>query len=359
MKYVSHFFRFILMVVNIVVAVGFLVSAYSPYISPVCHPIWACSGLLFPLLALLNLLFVCVWLFVKRIYIFFPLLIFALGWNSLQTYFPINIIPDEPAHTQTLKILTYNTQGIPFDKATRKSAILEYLAHCDADIICLQEFIPRGGITQEEINNAMSVYPYSKQTRLKSGNVLACFSRFPIVSESQIVYDSQYNGSVQYKLLYGNDTLSVINNHLESNKLSTDDKKRYNDIIGFENEKQIKENGTYLIHKLADASAIRASQVDSVAKIIQREQNPYIIVCGDFNDSPISYAHRILSEGLTDAFAEAGNGFGFTYNQDRFYFRIDHLLIGSAFRVLQCQVDRSVNVSDHYPMWCLLGKSRE
>ena len=90
MKYVSHFFRFILMGVNIVVAVGFLVSAYSPYISPVCHPIWACSGLLFPLLALLNLLFVCVWLFVKRIYIFFPLLIFALGWNSLQTYFPIN-----------------------------------------------------------------------------------------------------------------------------------------------------------------------------------------------------------------------------------------------------------------------------
>ena len=262
----------------------------------------------------------------------------------------------------TIKRVGYQALPYPNFGSLLQSAALYNITKklgYECNLINYKEFVDNPEPTQEEINNAMSVYPYSIQTRLTSGNVLACFSRFPIVSESQIVYDSQYNGSVQYKLLYGNDTLSVINNHLESNKLSTDDKKRYNDIIGFENEKQIKENGTYLIHKLADASAIRASQVDSVAKIIQREQNPYIIVCGDFNDSPISYAHRILSEGLTDAFAEAGNGFGFTYNQDRFYFRIDHLLIGSAFRVLQCQVDRSVNVSDHYPMWCLLGKSRE
>ena len=72
----------------------------------------------------------------------------------------------------------------------------------------------------------------------------------------------------------------------------------------------MKEGGKYLLHKLADAVAIRAPQADSVAKYVKEHPYQYTVVCGDFNDSPLSYAHRVIGEGLQDAFVERGSGVG-------------------------------------------------
>lgn len=49
-----------------------------------------------------------------------------------------------------------------------------------------------------------------------------------------------------------------------------------------------------LIRKLAEASAIRAPQADTIAHEITASPHPCIIVCGDFNDTPISYTHRTM-----------------------------------------------------------------
>ena len=38
---------------------------------------------------------------------------------------------------------------------------------------------------------------------------------------------------------------------------------------------------------------------------------PYpIIICGDFNDTPVSYAYQQLGDNMIDAFLESGNGIG-------------------------------------------------
>lgn len=117
----------------------------------------------------------------------------------------------------------------------------------------------------------------------------------------------------------------------------------------------MKNEGKHLLRKLAEAVAIRAPQADSVAQAIRRNSSRYVLVCGDFNDSPVSYAHRVIGEGLNDAFVEAGAGPGFTYNQNHLYFRIDHIFASPAFRVLECKVDRSIRASDHYPVWCIVA----
>ena len=62
------------------------------------------------------------------------------------------------------------------------------------------------------------------------------------------------------------------------------------------------------------------------AKEIKNSKQQTIIVCGDFKDTPISYTHRVISKGLVDAFENSGSGLGISYNQNRFYFRIDHIL---------------------------------
>ena len=75
-----------------------------------------------------------------------------------------------------------------------------------------------------------------------------------------------------------------------------------------------------LVRKLAEASAIRASQADSVANYVAESKYPTIIACGDFNEGSISYTHRILTQKLDDAFTHSGKGLGISYNQNKFYF---------------------------------------
>ena len=71
MRKIGCLVRWVLFTLNILVAIGFLISAYSPYISPVSHPLWACAGLFFPFLFLANLLFIFVWVCIKWQYAFF------------------------------------------------------------------------------------------------------------------------------------------------------------------------------------------------------------------------------------------------------------------------------------------------
>lgn len=357
MRKIGCLVRWVLFTLNILVAIGFLISAYSPYISPVSHPLWACAGLFFPFFLLANFLFLVMWICIKWKISIFPLLIFVAGWDSVWTYFPMRS-SNEP-EGEVIKLLTYNTQDISVRKSYEKkdgNPVLNYLRESDADIICLQEFASNGVVKQKEIDQVLSVYPYHKSMRIKGGSGLACYSRFPILSASILDYSSQFNGSVLYRLKVGKDTLVLINNHLESNKLNDHDKSVYNDILKSPREENVKNGGKYLLHKLADAVAIRAPQADSVAHAITVNRTRYMIVCGDFNDTPISYAHRVIGNGLTDVYAKAGWGPGFTYNENHFYFRIDHIFASNAFRVLKCEIDRSIRASDHYPVWCLLEK---
>ena len=57
------------------------------------------------------------------------------------------------------------------------------------------------------------------------------------------------------------------------------------------------------------------------------DSSPYsIIICGDFNDTPVSYAYQKLGENKKDAFLESGNGIGASFNKIP-TLRIDYILI--------------------------------
>lgn len=87
----------------------------------------------------------------------------------------------------------------------------------------------------------MKAYPYYSVRRQNRSDVqLACFSKYPILSVSPIDYESTYNGSVKYVLAVNNDTVTLINNHLESNKLTKEDRGMYEDMIKDPNAKKVK-----------------------------------------------------------------------------------------------------------------------
>lgn len=78
-------------------------------------------------------------------------------------------------------------------------------------------------------------------------------------------YESSYNGSAIYELKVNEDTITLINNHLESNKLTKEDKVVYEEMLKDPNAHKVKSGTRHLVGKLAEASAIRSKQADVIA----------------------------------------------------------------------------------------------
>lgn len=343
--------------VNAAFTAAFLLTAYSPYIQPVEHPLRSCLGLAFPIFLIVNICFLFFWLIIRHYKLaLLPLAGMLLAYPQIRTYMPVNFHTDHLPEG-SLKILSYNIMG--FNGCTKKDGknpILTYLQESGADILCLQEYATSDSqqhLTQKDVDQALKDYPYHRIDKLGKAeattNRIACYSKYPILSARKLDYPSSYNGSVVYELKIGKDTLTLINNHLESNKLTKEDKVVYEDMLASPQRDKVESGARLLLGKLAEASALRA---DAIARAVEQSKHPTVIVCGDFNDTPISYTHRVAGQGLNDAFTQSGQGLGISYNQNKFYFRIDHILTSKNLQTYNCTVDKSIKDSDHYPIWC-------
>lgn len=364
MKHLGRLVALLLLALNLLVTALLVLTAYSPYIQPTTHPVLSCLGLAFPIFAVANGCFLLFWL-VFQYYkcALLPLAGFLLCYPQMHTFLPANFHTDHLPEG-SIKLLSYNIMG--FDGTSKKDGqnpILNYLKESGADILCLQEYATSGSsrhLTQKDVEQVLEAYPYHRITSVGNAkgknNKVACYSKFPILSARLLDYQSNNNGSVVYEIKLDNDTLTLINNHLESNKLTKEDKVVYEDMLKDPEKEKVKSGMRQLIRKLAEASAIRAPQADSIAKEVARSKHPYIVVCGDFNDTPISYSRRVIGRELNDAFTQSGRGLGISYNQNKFYFRIDHILVSKNLHTYNCTVDRSIKDSDHYPIWCYIGR---
>lgn len=358
MRYIGRLLARILLGVNVLAVLLMLLSAYSPYWDAQAHPVCSGMGLFFPVFMLANLLFLLFWLVVCRKFSLLSLLAFVVCWNAVRTYVPLNI-GGKAAPENAIKILSYNTRGFgekAAHTAEKPNPVLDYLRQCDADIICLQEYIWGGKLKRKDIDYALRNYRYKHYQPLADGlNGLGCYSRYPILSATPIKFGKTRNGAVAYRIRVGEDTLLVVNNHLESNKILMSDVETYQDMIDAPESRKVLAGGWKLLGKLAEATSIRAEQVGKVLEHLDKFQGKGVVVCGDFNDSPISYAYRMLSENLKDAFVESGCGIGVSYNLHRMPFRIDHILLSRNLDVYECTVDNTTKASDHYPVWCYLS----
>ncbi|MDP4278508.1 MAG: endonuclease/exonuclease/phosphatase family protein, partial [Bacteroidota bacterium] len=141
-------------------------------------------------------------------------------------------------------------------------------------------------------------------------------------------------------------------NHLESNKLNPKEKDEYTQLITRRESKELTTVAEMLGSKVGNATSIRASQAVVVAKEIRN--SPYqVVVCGDFNDVPGSYVYRTISKGMTDCWIDKGSGWGNTFHENLFLFRIDYILHSKNIETVTIKRDK-VRISDHYPLLATL-----
>ncbi len=356
------FLRVLFGAANVLTALLLIMSAYSDHISPEISLTFSYLGLAFPLLCVANLCFMLYWLCLREWkFSLIGLFVFLLCWSPVRRYFPLHASQDV-SREKVLKVLTYNVMSFGYKNHTENlpNPIIRYIAESDADIVCLQEYAAakvKENLTASKIYKALKMYPYHSVFYQNSAKYqdqgIAVFSKFPISNSRQIKYKSDFNGSTIHELRIGDKKLILINNHLESFKLTMEDRTRYSSLIkNFSSEGLSDLKGAFT-RKLGPAFRIRARQAEAVAKEIEKANGDYVLVCGDFNDTPISYAHRTIQGDLKDAFAESGRGMGVTYNQNFFWFRIDNILHSQNMTSINCSVDE-IPYSDHYPLWCYL-----
>lgn len=343
---------------NIATILIMLLAGFSDHFDPICHPNLALLGLAFPVFVLINLGFLVFWLIFKPRRAIIPILGFVCGYSPIRRYLPLNVGREIPENA--IKVITYNVNHIAYDRfKTADNPILQYLVKQKADILCMQESGYKKELRQLTDSLLLPVYPYHETMRSHSNesDLLAIYTRYPILKKELIEYESKGNVSVAFHLLVDGDTVVVVNNHLQSIGYTESDKDAFNQIIKGESNKEVAEvESRKIVDKYQKAMVQRYPQVDSVLNYIDKYAGYSMIVCGDFNDGPISYTRRMLSRNLVDCFVESGTGLGITYHKKRFYVRIDHILCSDDWMPYKCVVDNEIKESDHYPVICWLKK---
>ncbi len=355
-KRLKNFTLQMLVGANVVTIIMMLFVGFADWIPPVRMPSLSNLGLVFPGFVLVNAAFLVVWLLVHRKGMLIPLAGFLLAIVPIRQYCPLNIPAEPPG--DAIKVLSYNVwlyAGWETGKG-EVNPILKYIRDQNADIVCLQE-AATNEVKQERIDSMLNpVYQYRDTVHSAHGDVLALFSKYPLLSRETIRIDSAKVSAVFHLDIDGEETL-VINNHFQSTGLTKEEKAGFKAMMKGELEQDSsRETSKNLLHTLGVATATRSVQAEAVDKYIREHRTAPIILCGDFNDGPISYARRTVAKNLTDCYVSSGNGPGISYHVGGFLVRIDHVMCSDHFTPYACKVDRNISTSDHYPVLCWLKK---
>lgn len=342
----------------------------------------AVLGIGFEVLVWLNLFFAVTWLFTHRkLWSFVSLIALAIAFPALRSTWPCLSSSSEAGDsTATLRILSYNTQLLQRNTPIEQNGLLAYVKSSGADLVCMQEYAvykDHRYPTFEGVKRYLrEEYPYTyfdfplHNSRLQYG--LAVYSKYPLIHKQTIPLQTEGNGANYCDVVVTaggrSDTIRLFTNHLQSNVLQpTEIDSLFSlptiinaaknapsraDVLPEGRGRVIKTSG-----KLRRAYAKRTTQVEQVRSAI--EASPYpVIVCGDFNDVPVSYTYRHLSRGLKDAFLTASDSpafsTGHTFVRKGLGIRIDYILTSPTLHASDFRIDR-VTYSDHYPVSCTLS----
>lgn len=345
----------ILLAVNVFFAFTLLMSYMAVHINPDNFALPAFFGLAYPYLLLINIILVVIWAMLLRFEALISVIVIAVGFTHFSNYIQLT----KPAGDKkgTFKVISYNVRLFNYfetrNGTTSEKKVLEFLKTQQPDILCLQEFLITGNPAQAEtmVKSALGGKYYSHLKILGSGKNrnygIATFSKYPIIGKGEIIHPGSSSLSIYSDVLIGKDTFRIFNNHLQSFRLKRMERSFIEEMTASNDKATLGEVKSISI-SLKKGFVKRALQAQVVKHQVDISPFP-VIVAGDFNDTPVSYAYRKLRKGLNDSFVNSGYGAGFTYKGNYPPNRIDYILYDNALINSFFDIKR-VKYSDHYPI---------
>jgi endonuclease/exonuclease/phosphatase family metal-dependent hydrolase len=373
LKAESSWFIRLMFLLNIIAIVSLCFSYLAAYITPASDFWWLqFFGLAYGILVIVNLFIILFWLLLKRKNAWYSLVAILIGANRLfQLFQPGTSIAENKLPKNSdypVKVMSFNVRLFDLynwsGNHEYRNKILSFLKSESPDIVCFQEYYSSEGTDYNfRMNDTLksilpAVYSHIQYTSNLHDNKdhwgIATFSKYPIVNKKKVYYKKKGRDLfICTDVVIKNDTLRIINAHLESIRFKTQDY-RFIENLGSDATEEELSTSINILKKIKWAYTRRARQIKVVKEEIDNSPHP-VILCGDFNDTPASYSYHKLSDGLADAFRESGSGFGRTYAGNFPSFRIDYILHDKKFKSAGFTTHR-VNLSDHYPISCLVYK---
>ncbi|MEN9301624.1 MAG: hypothetical protein RL264_53 [Bacteroidota bacterium] len=357
---------------KILSGLGFLTLLVS-YAAPFFHPdtlgILPFLGLGYPITLAGNLLLVLIWAILRDRWFFYGLTVLLIGGTLHFRFFSTTLFSDEKGENE-LKVMSYNVRlfdvynpDFELGKATREQQF-SYIRRIMPDVLCVQEYYkqdaPSRYVTVDSIFQIMGTNFYhersahKRKTRQNFG--VAMFSKYPMIAKGDVMFDTQssydYNYCIYADIVKEQDTFRVYNVHLQSIQLQSN---YYNDDPDDPMLNLTEETGLrYIFRKLRRAFSKRAGQARRVVEHIQTSPYP-TIVCGDFNDTPLSYAYNQFNRTLIDAFRNCRFGIGATYIGKLPAGRIDYIFHSNDLHSTDFEI-QTEELSDHRAIYCTISK---
>ncbi|MBB3188554.1 endonuclease/exonuclease/phosphatase family protein [Microbacter margulisiae] len=354
--------KFILLVLNMLFALGMLMGKAATIIEPLHFSVFAYCGLAFPFLLAANIVFFIFWIVARKWkWTLITLITSLICINNIGNTFPIHLVKHSVSPSSPiLTVMSYNIdafgQYAPHKEDRIGGGLLSYINGKQPDVVCLQEFFvyknSKNKVSEKNIVHLLSNLPYHyihySLHAEKSNEGLAIFSKYPIVNHGVCRFSKGYYTTIFADINVDGAMIRIFDHHMESNKFSLNDRKHYADLVSDFSAEQFHNVALTFSTKMNEAYGLRAKQSDTVATAIVKSPYP-VIVCGDFNDVPVSYTYTTIKGKLIDTFAAVGSGYGNTYSSKFFPFRIDYIMCDPKFHPVWSHVDK-VHHSDHYPI---------
>lgn len=344
----------IVFILNIPIILLLLLSYLAPFVSPqVFWPI-AFLGLAYPALLLSNMLFVIYWLIFFRLKFMFSLAAIIIGFQYIPYFVQLNA-KRTTDYSNSIRIMSFNMKSFgAFEgkKIDNPDKFFEIMHKVDPDVLCFQEFKNHGTNIEsplykklfKTLKNYYHYNTYTDDKGLHNGRNIVTFSRYPIIDSGEVEHEKGIlNFTIFTDIVAHGDTIRIINTHLKSIHFDPPDYQAVQNIK-IDNDSSVVQYSN-ISRKLKRAFVDRAKQSELVRDFI--DESPYkIILCGDFNDSPTSYAFRTIKKNMKDAFVESGSGLGRTYVGKMPSFRIDQMIFDPSFRAFNYYA-KAFEFSDH------------
>ena len=334
----------LLYILNILLVFLWACAFLAPYINPQTFAFGAVLAIGYPLLLVLHLFFVFYWLIRFNKLIYLSIIVLILSYFFSVPIFQTKSKFKALAKDLSFSILSYNTQSFYYFGGSQenvkdlKSKLAHFLNQENANVVCLQE-------AREGFHSSLN---YSNNSIFGSNQI---YSSYEIVSSGKIKFEeSTTNVSAFADIVLNYDTVRIYNLHLESLHLRNNDYKLLTEWEDGNSEQEVKTQTQEISNKISIASSKRVEQVNTILTSI--EHSPYpTVLCGDFNDVAQSYIYRKLTTNHTDAFLASGKGFGTTFRQLIFPFRIDYILFPNIWAAYNFEV-LETKLSDHQAIRC-------
>lgn len=351
----------------IVLALVFLVSCCTTFISSARFSYTIFFALLFPYLFIAIAVAGVVNLFVNKKWamVFFVLFIAGI-YNFFLT---VAVSPLHSWNMQkdsgSLRIMTWNVSefvnpaplNLP-DAETRRN-IYHTISEYQPDVLCLQEYynaansrdLPSEQHELDSLGYHYLAYSGDMQTQTFYGLIqrgCAIYSKFPLISNDTLNIRKDYNieNVVHTDIIYHNKPVRVATGHLKSYYLFPDSAR------GYAGRKTVaKKLYTYkqeVEMKIRDVESLHERQAGRIRSLLDSSDLPSVY-CGDMNATPVMYSYQLLKGNHLDAFLKAGNGIGATFYNLVPTLRIDVIFPSNDFIVNQCTIVQR-KLGDHYPV---------